>query len=121
VIDLDDFKKKAGDIARARADATQLYKDEALNEAACENKYRKHKAQAFARARINGSSIAECEMIADSETAGEREARDIARVGAKTALLRIQELEADRAMLRVEADWSQRMEGLPQPAWSSGG
>lgn len=120
MIDLAEFKTEAAKIARSRTQAREDYEKFAKEEASNENAYRKKKAQAFAQARLKKHSVAECEMLADSNSADEREARDVSRIAAKAALLRISELEADRGMLRTEAEWSQRLEGLPQPAWSAG-
>lgn len=112
-LDLDDFRRRSEQIVRARDKARQSYEHDALAEAEAEHEYRKNKAVAFASYRNDGKGVSESEILAEGDVADHRKTRDRSHALAKSALLRIDELEANRAMLRAELQSSERMGDVP--------
>lgn len=111
-LSFDEIRSAAHDLAELRRQARRDYEKRSLEAAEAEREYHQRKAVEFAKARSQEKGVGESEIIANGESAGKRHARDVAQALAKAALLRIEELEADRAMLRQLGDWSQRMEGI---------
>lgn len=111
-LDLHVFRAKARELAKAREEARRDYERYCAQEADAERDYRKRLAIAFANARSReGTTAGQAEVEAHAEAADNRHRRDIAHSLAKSALLRIEEIEANRAMLRTDFD-SGRREGL---------
>lgn len=109
---MDEVRGLARKLAEKRRDGRRDFERYAEQAANAEQAYHKTKAIEFAKARSSGQGVKEAEILANGRSADERHRRDIAQSLAKSALLRIDELEADRAMLRQLGDWSQRMEGV---------
>lgn len=107
----DQVRKAAHLLGEKRRAARADYEHRTREAAEAERDYRKTKAIAFTKARDGEKGVGESEIIADHHSADARYRRDIAQSMVKASLLRIEELEADRAMLRQLGDWSQRMEG----------
>jgi hypothetical protein len=112
-LDFQEIRTAAHQLGQKRREARRDYERYADHAAEGERKYRKTLAIAFVEARAKeGVTAVQAELEAASRAADARYERDIAQSMAKSALLRIEELEADRAMLRQLGDWSQRMEGV---------
>lgn len=112
-----DVQRAARALGEKRREARREYEHQSQVAADADRDYRKAFAVSFTRARVGneetpGKSVGEAEAIAAAEAADAKHRRDIAQSLAKSALLRIEELEADRAMLRQLGDWSQRIEGV---------
>src|SRR5262245_7587554 len=108
--DITEIRAKAHELGKKRREARAAYERFSREAADADRDYRKRKAVAFTRARAAGASVAEAELDCDAAAADDKHRRDIAQSLAKAQLLRIEELEADRAMLRQLGEWSQRME-----------
>lgn len=116
-LDFAEVQRAARALGEKRREARRAYEEQSQAAADADRDYRRVFAVAFTRARAGsdsepGRSVAEAEALAASEAAEAKHRRDIAQSLAKSALLRIEELEADRAMLRQLGDWSQRIEGV---------
>lgn len=108
---LDEFRAQSRAIQKARAGARERYEDYAREAAQAESEYRKRLAQAFAEAkRMDGVTAAQAELEAHAAASDLRLKRDLAQSLAKSALLRVEALEADRATLRSVAEWSQKVD-----------
>jgi len=107
---LDEFRAKANAMQQARSDARRDYERYAEQEADADRTYRQTLAQAFATARAGDMTAAQSDVEAHSKASDAKHTRDLAKSMAKSALLRIEALEADRATLRSIAEWSQRID-----------
>ncbi len=108
---LDDFRAQSRTIHKARDEARINYENHAAEAAQAESEYRKKLAGAFAEAkRFDGVTAAQAELEAHAEASETRLKRDLAQSLAKSALLRIEALEADRATLRSIGDWSRAID-----------
>lgn len=115
-LDVDDVRRGARLIELRREEARQQFEREGQAEADAEAAYRQAKAVAYAEAAVEANSPQdEAKLHADGETAELRAIRDKHHVLAKAALLRIDELEAKRAMLRHASERSAGLEGT-QPS-----
>ena len=112
-LSLDEFRRQSRVLQENRSKAREEYERHAQEEAQAEFEYRRAFAiahtQAAAKGTLNAKGI-EAEAVA--QTAPLRLKRDLAKSLAKSSLLRINELEADRATLRSIAEWSQRVDGV---------
>jgi uncharacterized coiled-coil DUF342 family protein len=112
-MDFSEIRTAAHHLAQKRRDARRDYERYSEQAADAERDYRKRLAKAFAEAKSAGDvTAAQAELHAYAQAADHKHKRDLAQAMAKSCLLRIEELEADRAMLRQLGDWSQRMEGV---------
>ena len=116
-LDFADVQRAARQLGEKRRQARKEYEEQSLLAADADRDYRKAFAVAFTRARVGdeetpGKSVGEAEAIAAAEAADAKHRRDIAQSLAKSALLRIEELEADKSNLRMLGEWSQRIEGI---------
>jgi hypothetical protein len=109
-LSFEEIRAAAHDLAQRRRDARADYEDWVEKAANAENAFRKKLAIELAKFRASEKGVGESEILANAEAADERRQRDIAHGMAKAALLRIEELEADRAMLRQLGDWSKDLE-----------
>lgn len=109
---LEEFRANAHALALARRKARQDFELRSVEQADAEREYRKAQAIAYAEARADGCTNAEAEIRVAGATADLRRARDIAKSQAKSAQLRIEELEADRTILRDVGDWSRAIDGV---------
>lgn len=108
---LDEFRRQSSQIQSERAKARGRYEGYAKEAAEAETEYRKRLAQAFAEAkRMEGVTAAQAELEAHSAASEARLKRDLAQSLAKSSLLRVEALEADRATLRSIAEWSQKID-----------
>jgi hypothetical protein len=108
--DMSEVRAAAHQLAQRRREARRDYERYTEQAADAERDYRKRLAQAFTTAKSKSDTTAtQAELEAHAAAADHRHRRDIAQAMAKSALLRIDELEADRAMLRQLGDWSQRI------------
>lgn len=105
-----ELRSAAHNLASRRRDARKDYEKHANKAADAERDFRKKLAVEFTKARSSGKGVGESEILANGEAADERHERDLEQSLAKAALLRIEELEADRAMLRQLGAWSQELE-----------
>lgn len=108
---LDEFRRGSHSLTKARQEARRDYERYTEQEADAEREYRRTLATAFTEAKVN-TSVAEAELIANERASEARHKRDIAKGLARSCLLRIEALEADRATLRTVAEWSQRIDGV---------
>lgn len=111
-LSLDEFRAKSNGIQQARSSAREQYELHTEEEAQAEHDYRVKRATEFARCKSLGMTAGQAEIQADAEAAPLKLKRDLAKSKAKGSLLRIEQLEADRATLRSVAEWSQRIEGV---------
>lgn len=109
---LEEFRTNAHQLALARRKARQDFETRSVEQADAEREYRKAQAVAYAEARSEGCSNAEADVRVAGVTADLRRARDIAKAQAKAAQLRIEELEADRSILRDVGEWSRAIDGV---------
>lgn len=109
-MDFMELRSAAHDLALSRREARQDYEKQAKKAADAERDFRKKLAIEFTKARSTEKGVGESEILANGEAADKRHERDLAQSLAKAALLRIEELEADRAMLRQLGAWSQELE-----------
>lgn len=109
-LDLDEFRQRSERITRARDAARRDAERYGLEQAEAEFEYRHRKAAAFASYRLKDSGVAEAEILAEGDVAEWRRKRDVAQVLKKSAEQRIHELEANRAMLRAQAEWARTFE-----------
>lgn len=112
VLSLDEFRVKANQMQKARSEARRDFERYAEQEAQADKAYRLSLATAFAQAKAKDMTAAQAEMEAHAMASDKKLERDLAKSMAKSALLRIEQLEADRATLRSVAEWSQRIEGV---------
>ena len=108
--DMSEVRHAARELAKRRREARRDYERYSEQAADAERDFRRELATGFAKAKSSGMSVGQAEIEAQGQAAEARHTRDLAQAMAKSALLRIDELEADRAMLRQLGDWSQRME-----------
>jgi flagellar biosynthesis/type III secretory pathway protein FliH len=117
-LDLNDLRDQARKLAELRREARRDRERYAHEQAQAERDYRMLLARTFAEKRAEGEAQGAAEIFARGVTAEVVLRRDMAAAMVKSCDLRIEELEADRAMLRQIGDWSMRLEGLPQPQWT---
>jgi hypothetical protein len=111
LLDLAGVRQAAHALGQKRRDARRDYERYCEKAADAERDYRKRLAIAWASMRSEGLlSMGAIEVQANSDAADQKHTRDIAQSLAKSALLRIEELEADRAMLRQIGEWSKELE-----------
>lgn len=103
---------KSNQLQEARSAARRDYVRYSEEEAEADRQYRMTLASAFAQCKANDMTAAQAEVEAHARASDAKLKRDLAKSMSKSALLRIEQLEADRATLRVVADWSQRIEGV---------
>src|SRR5690349_624059 len=104
---LDDYRAQSRQLHVARNDARRDYERYATEAAESEREYRQQLAIAFANAkREEGVTAAQAELEAHAQASEARLKRDLAQSLAKSALLRIEAIEADRATLRSIGEWS---------------
>ncbi len=108
--DMAEVRAAAHKLAESRREARRDYERYSEQTADAERDYRKRLAIAFAESKSRDVTAAQAELEAHAAAADHKHRRDLASSLAKSCLLRIEELEADRAMLRQLGDWSQRME-----------
>lgn len=109
-LSFEEIRAAAHELAKRRRQARTDYVARSEEAADAEREYHKSKAIAFTKARANEKGVGESEILANADSADARHTRDVAHALAKAALLRIDELEADRAMLRQLADFSRELE-----------
>lgn len=109
-LDLHDFRRRAERITKARDVARKDAERYGREEADAEFEYRKRKAASFGAYRVQEKGVAEAEILAEGDVAEWRHKRDLAKVLRRSAEERIAELEANRAMLRMDAEWSRTFE-----------
>lgn len=112
VLSLDEFRRQSRALQEARTAARRDYERYAEEEAKADKQYRMTLAVAFAECKAKDLTAAQAEHEAHSRASDSKLKRDLAKTMAKSALLRIEQLEADRASLRSVAEWSQRIEGV---------
>lgn len=112
VLSLDEFRRQSRELQNHRSEARFDYERHTQEEAQAEHDYRVKRATEFARCKSLGMTAGQAEIQADAEAAPLKLKRDLAKSKAKGSLLRIEQLEADRATLRSIAEWSQRIEGV---------
>lgn len=98
-------------LARERQTARGQYLDFSREEAEAEHKFRKTRAVKFAEARSMQMSVQEADIYARAEAADHELERNLAHSKAKAALLRIDEVEAERSSLRHLSDREEREAG----------
>lgn len=113
-LSFEEIRAAAHDLAEKRRKARNDYETSVQVAAEAEREYHKSKAVAFTKARAGeeGKPVGESEILANAASADARYRRDIAQGKAKAALLRIEELEADRSMLRQMGEWSRELETI---------
>ena len=112
-MDFDDIRRAAHMLGQKRRDARRDYERYMEQSADADRDYRKALAIAFAEWKAkDGVTAAQAEIAAHAAAADHKHKRDLSSALAKSCLLRIEELEADRAMLRQLGDWSQRIAGV---------
>lgn len=111
-LSLDEFRVKSNQIQQKRSEARRDYERYTEEEAEADRLYRQTLATAFAKAKASDQTAAQAEIQAHADASEAKLKRDLAKSLAKSALLRIEGLEADRATLRTVAEWSQRIEGV---------
>lgn len=111
-LSLDDFRAQARILQQARKQARANYEAYRQEEAEADRDYRIVKATALAEHRAAGMTGDQAKIQAEADCAPQKLKRDLANAKAKGALLRVEELEADKAVLRSIADWSQRIDGV---------
>jgi hypothetical protein len=111
-LSLDEFRRQSRTLQTNRTKAREEYEAHTQEEAQAEHDYRVKRATEFARCVSLGMTAAQAGIQADAEAAPLKLKRDLAKSKAKGSLLRVEELEADRATLRSIAEWSQRIEGV---------
>ncbi len=109
---LDDFRQQSRQLHDARGDARRDYERYAHQAADAERDYRRELATAFARAKSSEMTAGQAEVQAHADAAEARHKRDLAQSMAKSCLLRIEAIEADRATLRSIATWSQAIDAV---------
>lgn len=111
-LSFDEIRAAAHDLAGKRREARRDYERRAEEAAEAEKNFRRELAIQFTKCRSDDKGVGESEILANGheQVAGYRHKRDICQSLAKSALLRIEELEADRAMLRQLGAWSQELE-----------
>lgn len=112
VMSLDEFRVKSNQLQTKRSEARRDFERYSQEEAEADRQYRMTLASAFAQCKANDMTAAQAEVEAHARASDAKLKRDLAKSMSKSALLRIEQLEADRATLRVVADWSQRIEGV---------
>lgn len=111
-LSLDEFRRQSNTLQYERITARVRYEEHAAEEAQADHDYRVKRATEFARCKSLGMTAGQAEIQADADAAPLKLKRDLAKSKAKGSLLRIEQLEADRATLRSIAEWSQRIEGV---------
>lgn len=111
-LSLDEFRRQSRALHDARIAARRDYERYCEQEAEADRQYRTALATAFAECKAQEQTAAQAELEAHSRASDAKLKRDLAKSMAKSALLRIEQLEADRANLRSIAEWSQRIEGV---------
>ena len=109
VLGLQEFRDNAHKLGVARREARRDFERYSELEADAEREFRKTLAIAFAKAE---GTAAQREFIAQQEASDARHKRDLAKAMSKSALLRIEELEADRSILRDIGSWSRAIDGV---------
>lgn len=109
-LSFEEIRAAAHDLAQHRREARADYERYIKKAADAERDYRRALAIEFTRAKAGGAGVGEAEIRAQGAVSTHRHERDVAQGMAKAALLRIEELEADRAMLRQLGDWSRGLE-----------
>lgn len=112
VLSLDEFRVKSNQLQQKRSDARRDYERYSQEEAEADRQYRMTLASAFAQCKANDMTAAQAEVEAHARASDAKLKRDLAKSMSKSALLRIEQLEADRATLRSIAEWSQRISGV---------
>lgn len=111
-----EIRSAAHDLAERRREARAEYEKLVRVTAQAEAEYRSIRAQEFLKLRAGGEGkgVGESELLADGcdRVVGAKAQRDINQGMMKAVLLRIEELEADRAMLRQLGAWSQELEAV---------
>ena len=107
-LDLHAFREKARKLAQARQDARRDRERYAQQEAEAEHAYRKTLATVFAQQREKGEPVGASEIAARAAAADHAKTRDIAKSLVRSCDLRIEELEANRAMLRTDFESGDR-------------
>ena len=107
-LDLHDFRDKARKLAQARQEARRDRERYAEQEATAEHEYRKTLARVFAENREKGQPVGASEILARAAAADAAKTRDIAHSLVRSCDLRIEELEANRAMLRTDFESGDR-------------
>jgi septal ring factor EnvC (AmiA/AmiB activator) len=111
-LSFDEIRGAARDLAENRRRARRDYQKHAEEASDGEREYRKRLAIALAQYRSEGKGAGESEILAQGDVADWRHRRDLAQAMARADLLRIEELEADRAMLRQLAEFSKELETM---------
>lgn len=109
-LDLADFRTRRARIVKGKEEARREYEECAIAEAEAEHSYRKRKAIRLAHYRNEGKGVGEAETLAEGDVADFRKERDTQHVLAKAAMMRWEELEANRAMLKRESEMSEGIE-----------
>jgi hypothetical protein len=109
-LSFEEIRAAAHDLAENRRTARRDYERHATKVVEAERAFRQKRGRELAKFRAADKGFGESEILADAEAAGERAERDMEQVLAKVALLRIEELESDRAMLRQLGEWSKDLE-----------
>jgi len=99
-------------LSELRREARKDFERHARAQADAERDYRKAMAASFAIAKSEGLSDKRAETEAKGQTADLRHKRDLAHALARSALLRIQELERDAVSVRDLHATSERIDGL---------
>ena len=108
-LDFGEARKKFREIAEARAHARRDHERHALASADAEHLYRKELAAAFAIYRAEGKGVQEAEILARGDVADHERERNREHALAKSAIHRLEQLEADRAGWNKLTDWSMRL------------
>lgn len=99
-------------LSEARRKARQNFTDYKEKAADADREYRMIRARVFAEMKSKGGTDKAAEMSADAESANARHDRDLNEALAKSALLRIQEIERDSVSVRDIHQTSERIDGL---------
>ena len=110
-LSLDAFREQARQLQRNRIAARENYQAHTAEEAQADHDYRVALAASFAKSKAQDLTAAQAEIQAGADAAPHKLKRDLARAKAKASLLRVEELEADKAVLRSIADWSRAIDG----------
>ena len=108
---LTEFRRLAHKLGTERGEARRDMERYAQQEADAERDYRRELATAYAKARSAGETGNGAEIAARAEAADAKHKRDLAAAMYHSTKERIASIEATRAMLRAEAEWSQRIDG----------
>jgi hypothetical protein len=109
-LDLDDFRRRAHQIGKARSEAREEAEACEIAEAEADHLYRKQKSVRFVHYRIKeecGVTEAEIRAEGDFAVAEQRRERDVQHAMKKAAERRWHELERNAASLRTEASMSE--------------